>query len=88
MQLPDMTGLEVLQALKRNEGTRGLRVIALSANAMERDVSETLSAGARDYWTKPIDVPRFLQGLRQVLEKGSAELHGCVFQAIVDGVSG
>jgi PAS domain S-box-containing protein len=61
MQLPDMDGHALLRGLR----AAGLRapVVALSANAMPDAVARARAAGFDDYWTKPIDVSRFLAGL-------------------------
>ena len=62
MQLPDMTGLEVLKSLEGNASTQDLCVVALSASAMEDEVGAAKEAGALDYWTKPVDVLAFRDG--------------------------
>jgi PAS domain S-box-containing protein len=54
MQLPDMDGLAVLQALKADGATAALRVVALSASAMADQRADALALGVEDYWTKPI----------------------------------
>ena len=48
-------------------GTRQLRCIALSADAMAEQIDAARAAGFDDYWTKPIDVPQVLAGLDRVL---------------------
>jgi CheY-like chemotaxis protein len=70
MQLPDIDGIRVLELLRQDEATRGLRVAALSANAMPEDVTATLRAGACAYWTKPIDFAPFLDKVRALLQEG------------------
>ena len=67
MQLPDITGEEVLRRLRADPSTAYLRCIALSANAMQEDVDRALAAGFEAYWTKPIDVKRFLHALDETL---------------------
>lgn len=67
MHLPDMTGQEVLAGLRHDALTRDLHVVALSANAMLQDREDALAAGARAYWTKPIDFPAFLAQVRALL---------------------
>ena len=67
MQLPDITGEEVLRRLRADPSTAYLRCIALSANAMQEDVVRALAAGFEAYWTKPIDVKRFLHALDETL---------------------
>jgi signal transduction histidine kinase len=63
MQLPDMPGLAVLQALRSDPALTGLRCIALSANVLPEDIERTLAAGAADYWTKPLDLGAFRAAL-------------------------
>jgi CheY-like chemotaxis protein len=67
MNLPDMNGIELVQALRLDPSTRALRCIALSADAMQPQIDAACAAGFDDYWTKPIDVPRVLTALAQVL---------------------
>ncbi|MGM9490291.1 ATP-binding protein [Ideonella sp. YS5] len=69
MQLPDMSGLDVLRQLKADPATRAITVVALSASAVPQDVSEARASGALDYWTKPIDFDAFLQGTARLLER-------------------
>lgn len=64
MNLPDMTGLNVLAALLENEATRDIPAIALSARAMPEEIARTTAAGASDYWTKPIQLAQFRAGVR------------------------
>lgn len=63
MHLPDMTGFDVLDALRSDSRTEGLSVVAVSANAMKADVDKALELGAMDYWTKPLQLDAFLAGV-------------------------
>jgi CheY-like chemotaxis protein len=63
MQLPDCHGLELLQWMRPLPALAGARFVALSANAMPRDMQAALDAGFHDYWTKPLDVARFLDNM-------------------------
>ena len=67
MQLPDIDGFEVLRRLRERPETRDIRCIALSANAMPADIERARAAGFTDYWTKPIDLDRFIAGLKALL---------------------
>ncbi|MFY9509994.1 MAG: response regulator, partial [Rubrivivax sp.] len=60
IQLPGMTGFEVLQRLRAMPATRHVPVIAVSANAMPGDVEQARRAGFDDYLTKPLDMHRLL----------------------------
>ena len=65
MQLPDIDGHQVLRRLRGEPATAAIPCIALSANAMPEDIRAALDAGFDAYWTKPLDVPAFLQALAQ-----------------------
>ena len=67
MHLPDMSGLNVLRALRSNDLTSALYVVALSASGMPDEVKVARDAGAQDYWTKPIDVTSFCEGIVAIL---------------------
>jgi signal transduction histidine kinase len=59
MQLPDMSGLDVLDRLRADPATSGLRVVALSADAMPAQITEAIARGAEAYWTKPLSLAKF-----------------------------
>ena len=67
MNLPDTSGLALIRVLRADPATRGLRCIALSADAMREQIDAALAAGFDEYWTKPIDVPRMLADLSRRL---------------------
>ncbi len=74
MQLPDIDGHAVLRALRADPLTAGIRCVALSANATPADVEAARLAGFTDYWTKPIELHRFLAGIDALL--GAARTPG------------
>ena len=67
MQLPDMSGLDVLDRLRADPATSGLRVVALSADAMPAQVAEAIARGAEAYWTKPLALGKFKSELPKFL---------------------
>jgi signal transduction histidine kinase/GAF domain-containing protein/ActR/RegA family two-component response regulator len=68
MNLPDMTGIEVVRTLRADPATALLRCIALSADAMPDQIGAARAAGVDDYWTKPIDVRRMIKALARALD--------------------
>jgi CheY-like chemotaxis protein len=72
MQLPDGDGLAVLRQLRADPATRHLTCVALSANAIAEDVQRARDAGFADYWTKPIDLAKFLIELDRLVPGASA----------------
>ena len=51
--MPFASGLEIIQAVKRNGGNKNIRIIVLSAIGQENVVLEAFQLGADDYITKP-----------------------------------
>jgi signal transduction histidine kinase/ActR/RegA family two-component response regulator len=67
INLPGISGSEVLGLLRADPLTAHIPVIALSANALPRDVRKGLDAGFLRYLTKPINVPEFMEALDTAL---------------------
>ena len=63
MNLGDMTGMELAQELRRHAATRGVRLVALSADAMPEQIDAALAFGFECYLTKPIDFRKLLNVL-------------------------
>jgi PAS domain S-box-containing protein len=63
INLPGISGIEALTRLSLDPVTAHIPVIALSANAMPRDIERGLSAGFYRYLTKPIKVEEFMDTL-------------------------
>ncbi len=72
MSLPVLDGWEATRRLKSDPATRVIPVIALTAHAMAADKEKALAAGCDDYDTKPIELPRLLDKITQLLNKGPA----------------
>jgi len=67
--LPDMSGLELTRALKRDKDTRELPIIMLTARAEEQDKVSGLEGGADDYVTKPFSPRELLARINAVLRR-------------------
>jgi CheY-like chemotaxis protein len=63
IHLPGVDGLSVVQELKRDERTRNVPILALTAHAMRGDKDRFLQAGCDGYISKPIDVKTFLASI-------------------------
>ncbi|HET9266185.1 MAG TPA: response regulator [Vicinamibacterales bacterium] len=68
VNLPDIRGIEVMKILREDPATAHIPIVALSANAMPRDIRKGLEAGFFRYLTKPIKVSEFMDTLRMALE--------------------
>ena len=68
INLPGISGIEALKILREDPATAHIPVVALSANAMPRDIEKGLQAGFFRYLTKPIKVNEFMHTLDVALE--------------------
>ena len=68
VNLPDISGIEAMKVLREDPVTAHIPIVALSANAMPRDIRKGLEAGFFRYLTKPIKVEEFMDTLRLALE--------------------
>lgn len=67
--LPDTSGLELTRTIKRENATRDLPVIMLTARATEADKVAGLDGGADDYVTKPFSPRELLSRINAVLRR-------------------
>jgi PAS domain S-box-containing protein len=68
LNLPGISGIEALHILRADPQTAHIPVVALSANAMPRDIAKGLEAGFHRYLTKPIKVDEFMATLDAALD--------------------
>jgi CheY-like chemotaxis protein len=71
INLPGISGIEALKILRQDPSTAHIPVMALSANAMPRDVEKGLQAGFFRYLTKPIKIDEFMATLEAALESAA-----------------
>ncbi|MEJ1355113.1 MAG: ATP-binding protein [Candidatus Sedimenticola sp. (ex Thyasira tokunagai)] len=69
MRLPDINGYEVLQALKENQDTKEIPVIAVSASIKLEDIKQEQLDEFLDYMTKPVDINLILAVVDDLIEK-------------------
>ncbi len=63
INLPGISGIEAMKILRADPATTHIPIIALSANAIPRDIAKGMEAGFFDYVTKPIKVNTFMDSL-------------------------
>ena len=68
INLPGISGIEAMKIIRLDPATAHIPVVALSANAIPRDIAKGLEAGFFRYLTKPIKVNQFLETLNEALE--------------------
>lgn len=69
VNLPDISGFEVLERLRGNAATTQLPIIMLTARGRYVDREKGLALGADDYITKPFSTPSLLGKIKALLSK-------------------
>lgn len=69
MSLPIKDGWTATRELRAFEATASLKIIALTAHAMDGDRQKAIDAGCDDYDTKPIDLKRLLEKIQSLLDR-------------------
>jgi two-component system phosphate regulon response regulator PhoB len=72
LMLPGMDGLEVARRLKKEEATKDIPVIMVTAKGEEADIVSGLEVGAEDYITKPFSRKVLIARVRAVLRRKAA----------------
>jgi DNA-binding response OmpR family regulator len=67
VMMPGLTGYEVTRELRRNEETRAMPIILVTAKAQPSDVAQGMAAGADDYVTKPFDAGDLTERVEKLL---------------------
>jgi two-component system, cell cycle response regulator DivK len=73
IQMPHVSGLELIEAMKADEELRATPIMAVTAYAARGDEERIRDAGAEGYVSKPISVVRFVEAVRALLEAARAE---------------
>lgn len=68
INLPGISGLEALKILAADPATAHIPVVALSANAIPREIEKALEAGFFRYLTKPVKIKEFMASLDVTLK--------------------
>ncbi len=71
--LPDVSGIELARALRRDASTREIPIIMLTARADEEDKVRGLNSGADDYITKPFSSRELIARVNAVLRRAHPE---------------
>ncbi len=67
IQLPHITGLDIIARMKGDPALRSVPIMAVTAYAGQEDEARIRAAGANAYVTKPISLMRFVEEVRALL---------------------
>lgn len=73
LNLPDVSGREVLALLRDDHRTRDIPVVVITADATDDQAERLAKAGATAYLTKPLDIRRFFEVLDRTVAQGHSQ---------------
>ena len=75
IQMPYVSGLELIERMKADDGLKAVPIMAVTAYAAKGDEERIRDAGAEGYVSKPISVLKFVEAVRALLD-GTTEEEG------------
>jgi CheY-like chemotaxis protein len=72
LSLPVLDGWQATRQIKASPDTKHIPVIALTAHAMVGEREKALAAGCDDYDTKPVELPRLLEKIKDLAERAAS----------------
>ncbi len=68
--MPEINGFEVSKALRNNELTRSIPIMAVTCLTKEQDIERIFECGADEYLAKPFRVDQLLEKVRELMGRG------------------
>ncbi len=65
--MPGMTGIEVVQLIRQNPKTKGIKVLMCTGSSVTKEIDEAFAAGADGYVLKPLSFPALLAKVAKAL---------------------
>jgi two-component system cell cycle response regulator DivK len=69
IHLPNISGLELIKRLQRDERTRGIPILAITGYAGRGEEAKIRRAGARSYIAKPVTIARLKSEIEALLDE-------------------
>jgi two-component system cell cycle response regulator DivK len=67
IQLPEISGIEVIKTIKQDPNLKHIPIVAISAFAMNGDRERIMESGCETYISKPVNVGRFVEVIKEQL---------------------
>jgi len=74
--MPEMTGLELLRAVRSTPSLRDIPVLMITGVGTEEDIREALDSGVNAYIVKPFDTATFAEKVTDLVGPGAAAAGG------------
>ena len=68
--MPEINGFDVCKALRNNELTRGIPIMAVTCLSKEEDIERIFDCGSDEYLAKPFKVDQLLEKIHDLLGRG------------------
>jgi len=72
IQLPGMSGIDALKALRAAPATAAIPVVAITASVMQQDRQQIMGAGFNGFIEKPINLRKFFDTVQKAMKTGAA----------------
>jgi len=72
IQLPGMSGIDAIKALRADPATAAIPVVAITASVMQQDRQQIMSAGFDGFIEKPVNLKNLLETVQQALQRKKA----------------
>ena len=79
--LPDLSGVELVSDVRRNDDLRSIRVVMTSGCAEPQDAVSALQSGADDFVVKPLHMPEFIARVDACLRRPAGVFEGSIVHA-------
>lgn len=66
LRMPVMSGIEFLEAIKKDEILKSIPVVVLTTSKEDQDLKQSFELGAAGYIVKPVDYKKFLEVIRTI----------------------
>jgi two-component system response regulator len=66
LNMPRLSGLDVLRKIRADERTRGVPVVILTSSKQDEDIVQSYELGANSYVRKPVDFAEFLEAVKNL----------------------
>ena len=66
LKMPKVSGLDVLEKIKSDEGTKVIPVVLLTSSKEEKDIIESYQLGVNSYIVKPVDFDNFVKAISDI----------------------
>lgn len=84
LNMPEMSGAEMIRQMKTSEATKSIPVVVISTESKTSRIKELLADGVKDYLHKPFTPEEFKQIIQTIGTKSEIDTDDCLTQALAE----